>query len=300
MAEDADIRACLGDQAAQYAANKHRGGSGGNKGTRYEDYFIVCKVVEAAVALLDDPTASNPIVQSQVYGFVDDVRIADASGTGYFQLKNKGTASWTAGTHPLVTDFAHQAALATYLGEPSPYTNLVLSSAELAAAMLNDIPDMIRHHTNVLYFPWYSTFNRHVLEHDELRQQLAKLATTDNAPNDVLTGILGALLMACLVKPEGATILELLTEANRMFPSQLRLMPAEQNWEHYLLDDFHSVLAKVEGLVYGAKRGFFYWSGFGTSGVFGSNVLSDEFKEFQNDIVQFKPKTFEEFEKFLP
>jgi hypothetical protein len=129
---------------------------------------------------------------------------------------------------------------------------------------------------------------------------LAKLATVDNPPNDVLSGILGALLIACLAKPEGATVLELLAEANRMFPTQLRLMPAAQNWEQYLQDDFRGVLAKLEGLVYGAKRGFFYWSGFGTSGVFGSNVLSGEFKEFQNDIVQFKPKTFEEFEKFLP
>lgn len=52
--------------------------------------------------------------------------------------------------------------------------------------------------------------------------------------------------------------------------------------------------------MYGAKRGFFHWSGFGTSGVFASSVLSYEFNSFQFAIIQAAPKIFEEFEKVLP
>jgi hypothetical protein len=173
----------LGNQVAQYAANKHRGGSSGNKGTRYEDYFIAYQVIQAATVLLDDADASNPFIQSQVYGFVDDVRIATAHSTDYYQLKNKDAASWTAGPHPLCTDFAFQSTLAAYLEEPAPRTKLVLASAENAAAMSNSVPEHIRHHTEVQYFPWCGTPNRHVLELAELLSKTcAKMDTFFSCP----------------------------------------------------------------------------------------------------------------------
>lgn len=66
--EDAVIAAiedCLGKDAAKYAANKHRGGSSGAKGARYEDFFLAVKVAEAAAALVDDPDAEWPHVKGQ-------------------------------------------------------------------------------------------------------------------------------------------------------------------------------------------------------------------------------------------
>jgi hypothetical protein len=297
---DVDIRACLGAEAAAYAANKHRGGSSGQKGTRYEDFFIAHKLAQAAVALVENPAAADPHIQGQSDGFVDDVRIACANKTDYFQLKNQHAVSWLAGEHPIATDFAYQARLCQYRQEPAPSTHLVVSKAELAHALRTAIPATIQGHTQVEHFPWSETANRLVLECAELRELLRKLAHVENASQEALTGVLCALLTAHIENPEGATVRELLACAQAMFPKQLRLTPALTSWEEHLRPDFKQVLARISGLTYGAPRGFFQWSGFGTSGVFASDVTSDEFSAFQDHVIQQDPKTFEAFEGLLP
>lgn len=300
MATNADIAACLGEGPAKYAANKHRGGSNGNKGTRYEDFFIAYKVVEAAVSLLTDPTAPNLHIKGQDdVGFVDDARIASDMATGYFQLKNKNSVSWMAGRHPIATDFGYQATLSKHIGEPTPSTNLVVPTAALAAELRESIPADIKDHTQVHHFPWSVTANRLILESANLRKWLAKLSHVDAPTDDVLSGAFGMFLMANLECPDGATVSELTDLATKMFPGQLRLLPITEDWEQRLTPAFTQVLAGIPGLKYSAKRGFFCWSGFGTSGVFGSSVLSEEFKNFENNIVQIGPKTFEEFEEVL-
>ena len=74
----------------------------------------------------------------------------------------------------------------------------------------------------------------------------------------------------------------------------------DEAWEQHLKSDFTAILDKIPGFSYGAKRGFFYWSASGTSGVFGSSVLSEEFNLFQRDVVQRNPKTLDDFEEVLP
>lgn len=300
MANHSEIEACLGSHAAEYAANKQRGGSNGNKGTRYEDHFIAAKVAETAVGWLEGLLDDITHIQGQVYGFVDDARIASRDATDYYQLKNKEAVSWTSGKHPLATDFQYQVQLASYLKEPKPSTVLVVSSNDAAEELRTSIPEDIKPHTSVHHFPWCLTANRLVLECEELREKLAKLVHIEDAPHDTLYGVFCILQMACIEKPEGATIQELLDCASKISPGQLRLTPVSTNWEQHLLPDVQNVLAKIDGLKYGAKRGFFYWSGFGTSGIFETDVLSEEFQNFQNNIVQSHPKTFEEFERLIP
>lgn len=300
MALHENITACLGPAVAQYAANKHRGGSNGNKGTRYEDFFITAQVVDEAVKLFENPGQPVPHVKGQAPGFVDDLRIATDTSTKYFQLKNQKNVSWTAGEHPIADDFAYQVTLSKHLGEPNPSTNLVVSSEILALSLEKSIPSPIQEHTEIQHFPWTETANRLLLESPDLRQQVAKLSHCETPTHDAIYGAFCMLQMACNEHPQGATVLELLKRASSFCPGQLRLPPPEEDWESHLDPKFKQALAVVPGLVYSVQRGFFHWSGFGTSGVFGSSVLSNEFNQFQNDIVQQQPKTFEEFEEVLP
>jgi hypothetical protein len=302
MVEHADIEGWFGAEIATYFANKRRGGDAGNKGTRYEDHFVAYKVAEAAAALIDAPSGADPHIRSQADGFVDDVRIAIPSATDYYQLKNADSVNWSSGEHPIATDFALQFRLSRHLDEPGPSTALVVPTANLAAMLRKNIPGAIAAHTQVRHFPWAVTLNRLVLESDTLRNLLRKLASVENASDDVLSGVMYALMNACLERPEGATALELFAQAAKLFPNQLRLMPADADSFRYLFlrDAFMRVLANIEGLSYGAERGFFHWSGFGTSGIFESDVSSDAFKAFQDEVVRRNPATFEDFEKVVP
>lgn len=300
MALHDDITSCLGSAAAEYAANKLRGGANGNKGTRYEDFFMAAQVAAAAVKKLQDPTLPDPHVKGQAPGFVDDLRIATDKSTDYFQLKNQAKLSWSAGEHPIADDFVYQVTLSNYRGEPSPITNLVVSSVELASSLASTVPDKIEGHTKVHHFPWTETANRLLLECPELRQQVAELSHCESPTDDAIYGAFCMLLIACSEHPQGATVSELVAAAGKLLPGQLRLLPTDTDWASLLEPTFRRALAEIQGLVYSVNRGFFHWSAFGTSGVFSSSVLSEEFKQFQNDIAHRQPKTFEEFEEVLP
>ncbi|HEX7815800.1 hypothetical protein [Dyella sp.] len=298
MATNAQIKACLGVDAARYAANKHRGGSSGNKGTRYEDFFMAFKVAEAAARWMVGE--SNPHVKGQDEGFVDDLRLGSDDGTAYFQMKNQEAVSWTAGEHPIATDFQYQHKLSVFMNEPAPSTNLVVPAATLANTLGESIPVDIKSHSAVVHFPWTRTANKLVLELPALREHLAVLSHVEKPTDDALTGTFGALLMACIEFPDGATVSQLLGKAAGLFPGQIRLLPDDQDWERHFDLRFRQVLDRIEGLMYGASRGFFQWTAFGTSGVFAQSVLSEEFALFQNQIVKLQPKTFEAFEEALP
>lgn len=300
MTTETQIRALLGEDAANYASNKHRGGRSGVKGGRYEDFFMAYKVIEAAMPLIDGYETDHPHIRSQILGFVDDLRIGSKAATAYYQLRNRGTASWGAGQRSLEDDFALQFKLATSIREPLPTTHIVVPTSQLAAVLTESLPSTIRSHTQVHEFPWTETANNLVLRDQALRQRLIKLSNAEAPTNDVLSGTFCAILAACNEHPEGASADAFIDTACRLFPGQIRLLPAAEDWEARLHPEFVATLDRIQGLAYGAKRGFFYWSGFGTSGIFSCAVHSDEFRQFQDQIVQSPPATFEEFERALP
>jgi hypothetical protein len=190
--------------------------------------------------------------------------------------------------------------LANHLKEPTPTTGLVVATEEQHRSLLGGMPAKIAPHSSVHYFPWLPTPNRLVFESSTLRVTLKKLAQVEEPTLDVLGGVLGTLLMACIEHPDGASVEDIVACACRMFPGQVRSFPASEDWERHLTKPFRQVLMHINGLSYGAKRGYFHWTAFSTSGVFGWSCLSKEFMEFQGLIVKNAPKTFEEFERLLP
>lgn len=300
MTVEDDILAYFGADLARYVANKHRGGLSGTRGTRYEDHFAVWVLARAAVALIDDPSSNDPHMASQVSGFVDDLRVSSEASTDYYQLKNAATVSWTSGEHPIAKDFEHQFVLSGHRGEPAPRTHLIVSDPALVEPLSARIPESIRDHTSIADFPWLETANRLVLTYAPLREILARLAHVENPRDDTLAGVFYMLCSAYLETPRGDHVRSILDRARGMFPGQIRTFPISTAWEDALLPAFVAVLAGIQGLEYGAERGFFHWSGYGTQGVFGSDVTSDGFRTFQATVIDSRPSTFEAFEALLP
>src|SRR5690606_901874 len=134
-----EIQVCFGEKARKYAANKHRGGVNGKKGSRYEDFYMAFKAAEWAARCFRHLIPAWPRLRGQIVGFVDDFAIDLAENTEYYQLKNVGSLTWDGGDHPLVEDFARQYKLAVHLGEPSPTTNLVVSGGKVATEMVETL-----------------------------------------------------------------------------------------------------------------------------------------------------------------
>lgn len=295
----ASIVACLGDEAATYAANKHRGGSNGKKGSRYEDFFLAYKIAEITVEKLQGVRADWPFVGSQTLGFVDDVVVSCRNATHYYQLKNAAAITWGAGKHPIATDFSYQYKLACYENQPSPNTHLVVSTQALAEQLRLEVPRDIQTHSSVVYFPYSDALNRLVLENDGLHSTLAGLSKAVTPSKDQLVGVLGVLTMACLNFPHGAPVDQILKSANDYMPHQLSV-PGLIDAEVVLSPSFVAILDGIAGLTYDVRKGFFSWSGFGMSGVLSFSCADPQFVTFQETVERVKPTTFDSFEELVP
>lgn len=295
----ASISACFqDDKIVRYAANKHRGGSSGKKGSRYEDIFIGYKVAEIVASRVGRPVNSWPSVAGQTEEFVDDALVRRHDCVQYFQLKNVQSISWTGGDHPLETDFSLQYRLACFQGNQNPTTTLVVPDRALQAKLQATIPSAISGYSNVQFFPYSETLNRLVLENPSLHTALGTLARSRAPHIDELVGVLWVLTMAgndfgCEVSVE-----EILHAAARHVPNQLRTSGITT--PVVLRTAFVEILDRIAGLKYDASQGFFSWDAFGTSEIFDFDCATSQFEDFQKLIEQENPMTFERFEELLP
>ena len=96
--------------------------------------------------------------------------------------------------------------------------------------------------------------------------------------------------------PTMETVIE---TAQKASPSLIRLLPYQFK-DAKLKPEFVKILAGIEDLQYGTKRGFLSWNAFGMSGVLQFNCLSHQFVRFQDLVIEMAPANFDEFEKLLP
>jgi len=105
--------------------------------------------------------------------------------------------------------------------------------------------------------------------------------------------------MACLNFPEGASVDQILKSANAYLPNQLSV-PGLFEIDTVLSSSFAAILDGIAGLTYDVQKGFFNWSGFGTSGVLSFPCTAPEFSIFQESVERVVPTTFDGFEELLP
>lgn len=295
------INDLFGDEDVKYIEHKHRGGSSGANGTHYEDVFLAIKVAEAAANMVDGISSEWPYITGQYRCYVDDVRISLSTKTEYFQLKNYATIpGWTSGEHPIAVDFHKQYQLSIKLGEPNPTTVLVVPEEAFLTTLERNMPGHIVDFSRVYHFPSFGSPDLYVWEVGWVEVMLRKLSIDGNVEIDQLVGLLGALLMACQASHHGSSAGDIVDHVARMHPSQIRVIPDQQDWKLLLRPDFQKILAQIPDLDYRIERGFFQWSGLGMSQTFVFNCLSKEFNLFQEAVESRRPTTFEEFEEMLP
>lgn len=295
-----DVTECLGDEWASYVKNKRRGGDSGEKGVRFEDLYAAYHLASSLVAVVNSQDEEHPVLEQQADAIVDDLVIRRIARDNYYQCKNSASVSWSGGDHPIQDDFAAQIQLHNYqkngvIGRAT----LVVPSDELAATLRATVPANIAQNTDVDCFPYFDgRINRVAIESTTIRPLLAELARVDNPDDDQLADVLGALMMGIRRSNGKGNSEEMLHYAQSLSPHLIRLLPAQVRG--FTLDpECAEQLAKIEGLVYGVSRGFFHWSGYGTSGVFSQNCLSPEFRRFQARVIASRPSDFDAFEVLL-
>ena len=171
----------LGENEARYLKNKLTGGKSNEKGSRYESNFAVFKLSESIKEVLDTQAEQKILFGSQVPNFVDDFVIHNTT-LNYkqsYQLKNSPKLSWTAGKHPIATDFHYHFRLDEESGIKNPQTILTLSCPNVFKNLNTEIPESIKNHTHCILFEDIVNINTALLEQHELRKALSDISISN-------------------------------------------------------------------------------------------------------------------------
>lgn len=134
--------------------NKHRGGTSSRKGSRYEDQFLLHKLLQVAANNTD---WDNHRLSCQNLDFLDDVCYENLSirEKHNYQLKNSSgaVADWDSEISKLVS-FQHQTDIDFHLMGRS-FCYLVVSDEQKAVRNKGEIPKDISDYAKSEYFPYY-------------------------------------------------------------------------------------------------------------------------------------------------
>ena len=285
------IQECFNTKTLKYLQRKRRGGSSGQKGTRYEDYFAVYKLAQLAQATLEAGLAAH--FSSQVLAFVDDLIIdVDSNPVQYYQLKNSPNVSWSTGKNPIQSDFANQHHLTQESLARDSHLFLVVSDRECSEHLRNEIPPSLKAFSQVLHFPYDPSIMTLIKQMPDFWECLAYLSAFEIPEPDKIEYVAKALLGAWITNEcSQVSALDLLTEAQQQTPQFIRSFVAE-----FELDaEVQQILSNIEDFTYNLAKGFLHWNYANglQSGTLPYSIDTADFRRLQERIKSHKPKDFE-------
>lgn len=288
----------FGKAACDYLARKHTGGTSGEKGNTYENFFAVYQLAKLAKAVLE---ANKDIrIASQIRAFVDDLIVidADAACFRHYQLKNSPSVSWGTGLRSLADDFEKQYQLNQAISKESEL-HLVVSDMNLQHRLSASLPPTISSYSQVCYFPYTPHLLRVIAQTPDFREALAELSAFINPDEDKIECVATVLLGAWVSSGKASiSLMELLQKAQQCQSSFIRSFSRS---EAELDVEVAKILGEIPNFTYTLSKGFFHWefkSGL-DQGTLRYSCETEEFQRFQELIRQQSPTSFEEIEGFL-
>lgn len=198
--------------------NKHRGGVSSRKGSRYEDQFLLHKLLQVAV---DNNDWDNHRLSCQNLDFLDDVCYENLSTKAKhnYQLKNSSgsVADWDSEISQLAR-FQYETDLKFHCMTES-YSYLVVSDERKANNNKEKIPEDLINYAKCEYFPYYEKLID-LVNHQLMTYICALTGSTALDDGDycanLLLGILGS-------NTQSLTVSEILNKAgSEGFPNPFR------------------------------------------------------------------------------
>lgn len=290
------VAAACGPRLAQYVQNKARGGSAGQKGTRYEDRFALLKIGEAARAAFTGNDRFSPrwnvSFRSQAFCFVDDfVVYRSATRTAHhYQAKNQSTVTWGRGAKSLSSDFRNQLKLGKIRKIQTTVTLVVNSKSKVRKLQAN-IPSGLAKYTFVSFFPPDQSIAK-LLEYKPMRDGLSALLGPDPTDDRLVT--VGMLLQSTWTEAGKVTTLKRMMEElhKREAPLLRPLNPVRA-----IDPRLEAILDSIPNFQYSLERGFMCWR-YGTTdrGCFSEHCGTQKFQSFAQRIISRRPSKFADLE----
>jgi hypothetical protein len=292
-----DITSCFDVPTLKYLQHKKRGGTSGQKGTRYEDHFATYQLTLLARAVLEGSQEINFL--SQVLAFVDDLIIDNKAEPLYhYQLKNSSSISWTSDGRAIESDFERQYQLNQRQKGRDSRLYLVVADSDLCRKLQDNLPRTIQAFTQVIHFPYIPDIPKAAQHLPDFRAALIYLSAFDNPDPDKIEYVAKAVMGAWVTKAESQTsVKELLTKAQQVSPCYIRSFKQDLQLDAEVV----KILAEIENFTYNLAKGFFHWQYLGglQEGTPPFSIETEDFQRLQDRIKRQRPTTFEALEMLL-
>jgi hypothetical protein len=299
---ESEITSLFGVKEAKRVHQRHTGGTAGQKGTRFEDYFAVYKLAEHLGRSYDpsgkfrDPKKIH--VHNQVYAFVDDVAVEfQASRTiEHYQLKNAVSVSWDAGSPSIKDDFNMQRKLCShrgltnrlYLVVPTDALRKKLDQKRVSAKVSCD---------RALHFP-YLGFDLLVQSYKPFRNALLQISPFRSADvqTDKLLTLATYLLGTWISAPHVLAIGRLASQLEKKPFAFARPMGGNLP----IPADVKGIFKRIQGFQFRVQKGFLFWScGSADNGIYPYHTRTSQFRNLMKRIRKSRPRKFEQIEEQL-
>ncbi len=296
--DDANIESLFGAQALTRLQNQSRGGTNGKDGSKYELFICAHRVARLARKYI--LTGEDAIIEWQSQGFVDDVvvRCDDKLSIKAYQLKKSKSASWTAESNKIESDFRDQERLSKAEGYTDVRLRLVCSNEKLATKLANKIPSSIAAFSKATFFPYDAHLQLLFKDYRWLNDDFGFLSKHKSPTKIDAEHVAIVLLGALTALPPSAKVSEILELARTTAPTLLRSFESDQDAYGKIWLATKVILDSILDLKYEIVRGFLSWADASgtTTGVLSYDCFDSKFDRFQISIVRIKPRSFSEIE----
>lgn len=276
------------------------GGLNNKRGNRYEEQFVVFKLLEHAHRLYLD-RADWSKFKEQAGCPVDDLLIVDRVGRHYYQLKCSLSITWGKDAGKLKLEFEEQAA--SCRGEAVPFDLTVVVAHEARERSLTrHRPHSLREVARVLLFPHLTRLTEMPGRVSGVRDYLNTVAARQSESATDHEHLLWAFLNGWSdTEPDVDGFCNLATFLGRIVQMEIGRLRHDWDPQHAQWAACSRALERIPGFEFTVERGYFEWSAGATDrGISERPCSSHRFSRFIQTVLAKNPKTFEELEDFLP
>jgi hypothetical protein len=281
------------DSLLKYLKNKHKGGENNSKGNCFENYFAVFSIIKK---FNEVGTEINPTFSCQLLCFIDDFVIeTDARNSiEHFQLKDVQDLGWTDGKHSIADDFSMQYELIDY--GKNKQLRLVVSSLGLRDKLADGIPENIKDKVEVKHFETANSIPRLIQANGLFNEELKKMCALSNPSLDKLEALATIVLGAWdATDKQQVPLSTLINNCYNQNPHYIRGL--EKTLGNQRLN---RILSSIQDFSFKVENGFVTWSYKNTDiGTVSFQIGSQGFMQWESDVINAEPATFENLETFL-
>ncbi|MBY0231104.1 MAG: hypothetical protein K2W96_17605 [Gemmataceae bacterium] len=276
-------------------ARRQLGGLSNKRGNRYEDHFIVARMIEHAPAALNGALVR---LKEQAGCPVDDLLLLEPGAQHFHQLKSGQETTWGADGEKIANEFRSQRAQCEASGWASRLY-LVVSDEHRASLLRSKVPVDLATAVEVVFFPQVQRPSA-LADLPSLAEAFSRLHASRFPSRTNDERLAGAMLLALAEHaPDGegfcVLILALAFIRERSLADLRSSIPvAHPDWSKA-----EAALDRIPGLRWWTDRGHLEWECGPDRGMVGP-VDGDRFKRFVARIATNPPTSFAEFEEALP